>query len=312
MAKRIRLALDWTPNTIHTGFYVAAQKGYYEDANVEVEFLLPDSKDDEFSPAQKVISGKADLAIVAPETVIDAQIKGAEPSLIAIAALLAKDASAMVTLQTSGIEYPGLLDGRTYASNGIPFEEQLVRKLISNDGGLGNVKFVYPEKFQSWDTLLSGKADATWIFVPWEGIDARLRNVELNIFKLADFHIPYGYSPLLVGHPVLIKKKKIRKFLKATRKGYLFARNNPTEAANILMAIAQHPSLDNRTLVEQSQVFISQYYLDENGHWGIMQNKVWEDYINWLKQHSILSISEEQLIHDLDTYQLFTNDLWEE
>ena len=35
----VRLALDWTPNTNHTGFYVAAANGWYDEAGVDLQIL---------------------------------------------------------------------------------------------------------------------------------------------------------------------------------------------------------------------------------------------------------------------------------
>ena len=42
------------------------------------------------------------------------------------------------------------------------------------------------------NTLLEGKADATWVFMNWEGILAKMKGVELNAFYLQDFDIPYA------------------------------------------------------------------------------------------------------------------------
>jgi hypothetical protein len=50
-----------------------------------------------------------------------------------------------------------------------------------------------------------GEADATWIFTGWEGIDAQIKGVELNVFKLADYGIPYGYTPVLVALPETLR-----------------------------------------------------------------------------------------------------------
>ena len=47
--------------------------------------------------------------------------------------------------------------------------------------------------------MLQGKADATWVFMGWEGVDAKRRGVDLNAFYLKDYNIPYGYSPVLVA-----------------------------------------------------------------------------------------------------------------
>ena len=49
------------------------------------------------------------------------------------------------------------------------------------------------------------KADATWVFMGWEGVDAERKGVKLNAFRLADSGIPYGYTPVLVAHPATLK-----------------------------------------------------------------------------------------------------------
>lgn len=46
-----------------------------------------------------------------------------------------------------------------------------------------------------------GHADATWVFMGWEGVEAQQKGLELNVFRLGDYGINYGYSPVLVAHP---------------------------------------------------------------------------------------------------------------
>lgn len=312
MAKRIRLALDWTPNTIHTGFYIAQQKGLYEDAGLDVEIITPDVDDYKISPAKRLEEGLADIAIVPSESIISFRTKANPAPIVAVATILAKDASAIVTLQQSGIERPAQLDDKIYASYKARFEDQIVQQLVKNDGGKGEVKLVYPERLGIWETLLAGSADATWVFLPWEGVEARLKGVQLNVFQLQDYGIPYGYSPVIAVNEGFVKKKKLRKFIRATAKGYKFAKNNPLEAAQMLIEAAQHPDLQNIALVEQSQVFIAQYYFNEDGKWGIMKNKVWKEFTKWLIAREILRDAQGNLITDLDVYDFFTNDIFED
>src|SRR5690625_5297687 len=56
---KVSISLDWTPNTNHTGIYVAREKGYYEDAGIDVEILLPG----EVSAEQLTAAGKSDFGI---------------------------------------------------------------------------------------------------------------------------------------------------------------------------------------------------------------------------------------------------------
>src|SRR6185312_14141652 len=55
----VRLALDWTPNTNHTGLYVAQQQGWFAEAGLDVQ-ILPYNQT---SPDTLVSSGAADFGI---------------------------------------------------------------------------------------------------------------------------------------------------------------------------------------------------------------------------------------------------------
>jgi hypothetical protein len=76
-----------------------------------------------------------------------------------------------------------------------------VQQMIRNDGGKGEYTESTPPMLGIWNTLLKGEADATWVFLGWEGVEASMAGVDLNTFKLEDYKIPYGYSPLMVAHP---------------------------------------------------------------------------------------------------------------
>jgi NitT/TauT family transport system substrate-binding protein len=64
----ITLALDWTPNTNHTGIYVARAKGYYDEADVDLTVLSPAEDDYETTPAKRVVQGEATVAIAPSES----------------------------------------------------------------------------------------------------------------------------------------------------------------------------------------------------------------------------------------------------
>ena len=57
--KKIDFILDWTPNTNHTGLYVAKEKGYFKDAGLDVDIKLPP----EDSSSDLIINGKAPFGI---------------------------------------------------------------------------------------------------------------------------------------------------------------------------------------------------------------------------------------------------------
>ena len=78
------IALDWTPNANHVGFYVAAARGLYAARGLAVSFRLPDGDDYALAPAKAALAGAADLAVGPSETAI-AYATGAEARLVAVA-----------------------------------------------------------------------------------------------------------------------------------------------------------------------------------------------------------------------------------
>ena len=315
MSAPIRLALDWTPNTNHTGFYVALAKGLYKQAGLDVQISTPDQDNYQLTPAKRVSIGQADLAITPSESVISFQTNGVP--LMAVAAVLARDASAIVTLKQSGIDRPRQLDGKVYASYGARYEDEIVRQMIQNDGGRGEFVSHRPARLKIWDiwgALLTNEVDATWIFLPWEGVEADIKGIELNQFLLDDYEIPYGYSPVLTVHHDWADQNAdvLRRFMEATSIGFRFAVEDPNEAARLLIETAKHSTLTNRNFVEQSQQMISGYYLDGDGQWGFMHRNVWTSFANWLIRNHLLTDSDGELIQRIDVGTLFTNDFLSE
>lgn len=312
MSIPIRLALDWTPNTNHTGFYVALAKGTYQQAGLDVQIITPDGDNYQLTPAKRVASGRADLAITPSESVVSFRTNGVP--LVAIAAVLARDASAIVTLKQNGIDRPQQLDGKVYASYGARYEDDIVRQIIQNDGGRGQFVSHQSARLNTWHALLTNEVDAAWIFLPWEGVEADIKGIDFNRFLLDDYEIPYGYSPVLTAHRDWIDQNgnALHRFMEATSAGFRFAVENPDEAARLLMETAQHPTLTDRNFVEQSQQLVSGYYLDGEGQWGFMHRNVWASFTNWLIRNHLLVDKDGELIQHVDAGTLFTNEFLSE
>lgn len=306
MNTKIRLALDRTPNTNHTGFYVALAKGDYERVGLDVEFILPDQDNYQTPPARRVAQGNAELGITPSESVVSYQTNGVP--LLAVASVLARDVSAIVTLKESGISRPKDLDGKVYASYGARYEEDIIRQMIQNDDGRG--QFVSHKSGLSgiWRALLTREVDAAWCWLTWEGVLADIQGVELNQFLFDEFEIPYGYNPVLTGHSKWTEENgdALKRFLEETAAGYRYAIKNPDEAARILIKTSNHPSL-KRNFVEQSQQMVASYYLDGEGHWGFMHRNVWVSFVNWMIRNHLLTDPTGDLIQRMDVDALFTN-----
>ena len=83
--KQLTLALDWTPNINHIGFFVAQDKGFYNDLNLNVKIIDPSEDNYAVTPAKKVELGFADFALCPTESIISYQTKNKPFDMVAIA-----------------------------------------------------------------------------------------------------------------------------------------------------------------------------------------------------------------------------------
>lgn len=284
--EQFTIALDWTANTNHTGFYVAQAKGFYEDVGLEVYLRTPNEDNYALTPAKKVELGQADMALCPFESIVSYRTKANAFDAVAIATIFKEDVSAIATLASSGITRPAEIQGKVYASYNARYEDAIVRQMIQNDGGTGDFTIAYPEKLGIWNTLIDTKVDATWIFSNWEGIQAKNEGIDLHLFKMADYGIPYGYSPVIMASQTRVNQKDdaYKRFLQATKKGYLFAQEHPQEAvACVAPFVAEQ---DRNINLLESQQFTAPFY-GTSGNWGLLQKSKVQVYLDWLRNHRL-------------------------
>ncbi|KAI8926526.1 NMT1/THI5 like-domain-containing protein [Entophlyctis helioformis] len=277
----VSLALDWTPNTNHIGFYIARSKGFYADENLTVSVVSPHEDEYKTTPGARVADRSSTLPSL-PRRAWCRTTHGRErpsPRLLPLRrSCRCKVTHAVVTLKSSGIDRPAKLDGKTYASYAARYEGRMVQELIRADGGKGDYIESVPAMLGIWNTLLKGEADATWVFMSWEGIEAARANIDLNVFAFEDFGIPLGYSPVLVAHPDLLASQ-------------------PDRAAKIFVdAVAADtahsplPTPLDAGMVAESARFLAPMYVHEGrGVWGVMEEGVWSAFVDWLSDKGLLT-----------------------
>lgn len=303
----IKVALDWTPNTLHSGLFIAVAKNLYAAQNLSVQ-LLPPSETYTDTPAKLLSTHTVDLAICPSESCIAyAESRVSDPSkthLQAIYAILQQDASAIVSTKP---EFKTLetLEKGVYGSYNARYEDSIVRSMVSGSGGKGAEMKIDSSsgKLSLFEELKKGSVDATWVFLPWEGVEAEMEGVRLNVFKTEDYGVPYGYSPVIArdaGNDRL-SKEILERFVQATRQGYEFAIAHPEEAASILEEHCR-PSRDRKFLVK-SQTAVNTFY-GEKGTLGIMSEEKWETWVQWLRKEGLLKAEGVQ------AKQLFTNEFF--
>ncbi|WP_296312643.1 ABC transporter substrate-binding protein [Winogradskyella sp. UBA3174] len=300
--KTLRIALDWTPNINHIGIFIAKELGYYQEKGIEIEILNPLEDNYKITPGKKLELGLTDFTIAPFETVISLNNKKNIVDAIAVFAILQEDISSIASLKSSNLDSPKLLDGKTYASYKARYEDHIVKEMVKNDGGTGNMEIVYPDKLGIWNTLLEGKADATWIFDNWEGVEAKTKHIELNKFSMSEFGIPYCYSPVIIARNTLIisNKNDYSNFIKATQKGYLYAAENKSRAITILKGYLT--DYDKANIDISQSIDLTAPYFGNDQECGFMKPERINIFLKWLVEHNL---ENKKIIEQ----NLFTNDL---
>ena len=284
--KKIKLALDWTPNINHIGFFVAKEKGFYKQNDLNLEFLSPDLDDYLITPAKKVEMNISDFGLCPTESLISFRTKKNPFILKGLMTIFQEDVSAIATIESNSILRPRHLDGRSYASYKARYEDKIVKKMITNDGGRGDLKIFYPKRLGIWNTLIENKYDSTWIFINWEGVEASKKNIDLKLYKMSDFGIPYSYSPILFSSSDYINNNSntVKKFIESSRKGYIYCYENMDEAVSILNKSV--PETDKGIdLIECLKISIDHFGTREN--FGKIDLKKIDIFLKWLKDNNI-------------------------
>mgnify|MGYP001610422866 FL=1 len=275
---QVNVVLDWTPNTNHTGIFVAQAKNWYKEAGLNVT-ILPYSSN--ATPEILLHSGKADVGVGATEGILSAAAN--KKPLVSIAAIIAHNTSGFLALGDRGIASPKDFDGKLYGGWGTAVESAIVGAIIKNSGGTGKFENI-ALGVDAIQALESKKIDFYWVFEGWEVIDARLKGHNVVYFPSLDYGIPDYYTPNLITTPKIIKEKSeiLRKFMAATSRGYEFAAANPKAAAQILIDGNPKETFPDKELVFKSQEFLSQRYMDRGKPWGLQEKKMWEEYPQFL------------------------------
>ena len=298
---KIKIALDWTPNTIHSGLYCALERGLYEGQGLDVE-LLPPNTEYSVTPAKRLENGECDLAIAPSESCIAYNETG-RMKLQAIYAILQLDASAIVSTKHESI---AALEVGVYGSYNAKYEDDIVKAMISTAGGKGDGMQIKSStgKLSLFDEVKKGNLDATWVFMPWEGVEAEMDSTPINSFKPEDFGVPYGYSPVIARNAESsLSADVLRKFVAVTASGYQIALKDSKEAAAVL---APHCKPQRSSLfLDRSQKRINEFYSEGSStKLGYMQPAKWEAWLSWLKEKGLLQ-------KEVKTDNLFTNEFFD-
>lgn len=282
--KKVDFILDWTPNTNHTGLYVAKEKGYLAEVGIDLDIKLPP----EDSSSDLVINNKAPFAIYFQDSMANKLAKGAD--ITAVAAIIEHNTSGIISSKQTAITNPKDLENKKYGTWNDPIELAMIKNIMEKQKADFEKLELVPNNDSNSITAIENKAfDSAWIFYAWDGIMAKSMNIDTNFFYLKDFasELDY-YSPVIIANNKYLKNnsEEAKKIIKAIKKGYQYSMEHPEEAAGILIKYA--PELqDKKDFIVESQKYLAKQYATNKEKWGEIDPVRWNKFYNWLNENKI-------------------------
>jgi len=237
-ADKVTLQLKWVTQAQFAGYYVAKDKGLYKEAGLDVT-INPGGPD--IAPPQVIAGGGADVIVDWMPSALASREKGVP--LVNIAQPFKRSGMELTCRKDTGITKPEDFRGKTlgvwFYGNEYPFLSWMAKLGIPTDSSAKGVK-VLKQGFNV-DPLLQKQADciSTMTYNEyWQVIDAGIKPEDLIVFKYEDQGVATLEDGLYVAeanlkNPAFVDK--MARFVAASMKGWAWARENPADAAQIVL-----------------------------------------------------------------------------
>jgi ABC-type nitrate/sulfonate/bicarbonate transport system substrate-binding protein len=274
------LLLDFTPNAVHAGIYLATQRGYDEAEGVNLRVRAPGASTD----ALKLLeAGRTDMAILDIHDLGLARERGAD--VVGVAALVQRPLAAV--LAAPRIRRPRELVGHRAGVTGLPSDTAVLDSVVRGDGGDAQRVRETTIGFQAVKALLAGRVDGATAFWNVEGVELRAARPGFHEFRVDDYGAPaYPELVLCTTRATLADRKPvIRATIRALQRGYGEAQDDPPSAV-AAMRSAVH-GLDAKALSAQLDA-VAPAFTAGASTFGQLRPNILRDWARWDVRFGIL------------------------
>jgi ABC-type nitrate/sulfonate/bicarbonate transport system substrate-binding protein len=238
------LLLDFTPNAVHSGIYLASERGYDEAEGVTLKIQAPTQSTD----APKLLqAGKVDFAILDIHDLGLARERGAD--LVGVMALVQRPLAAV--LAQPPIHTPRELEGRRAGVTGLPSDVAVLRSVVKGAGGDPDKVRATTIGFDAVKAMLANRVAGATAFWNVEGVALKAKRPGIHEFRVDDYGAPsYPELVLCVTRDTLDERADVvRAAIRGLQRGYLAAQDDPASA--ITAMTTADPELEGAVLAPQ-------------------------------------------------------------
>lgn len=295
-ATKVKLTLDWTPNTNHTGIYVAKELGYFAEEGLKVSIVQPSKT----TSIQLTATGRTEFGVSHQESVTMGRAR--DIPVVSIAAIIQNNTSGFAAPLEEEISSVEDFAGHKFGGWGSELYNKIIQSVMRDAGAdFSTVDFVNVGMTDFVTAARHDMADFFWIFYGWQGVHAQIEGLEFTYIPVRELSETFNYyTPVFIAGEKVIEERPelVRKFLRAVTRGYEYAGNNPERSAEILL---EHASELDRELVTESQEYLSDKYSEGVEHWGVQEKVVWERFTAWLLKNDLIE-------RKVDAEKAYTNE----
>jgi putative hydroxymethylpyrimidine transport system substrate-binding protein len=272
------LALDFYVNPDHAGIYTALERGYFEDAGLDVRPQVPS---DPAAPIKQVAAGRVDLAISYEPEVLLAQDQGL--GVVAVAALVQEPLTSLISTGDAGIEDVADLEGKTIATAGIPYQDTFLDAILAREDLARDDVSVVDVGLNLLPAVISGRADAMLGgFRNVEGVDLELRGEDPRVTPVDELGIPTYDELVLVASRERLEEdpEEIRLFIAALERGTRLAARDPALATDSVLEAGE--GLDPGLTAAEIDATLPLLLPPKGEEFGYMDPEEWEKFAGFM------------------------------
>ncbi|MBU4224987.1 MAG: ABC transporter substrate-binding protein [Chloroflexi bacterium] len=292
--KPITLSMGYRPDVQFAPLYVAAEKGYFRDAGIDVEF----SHMDENQAAALVGAGELQFAVVSGEQVLLARAQGLP--IVYIAAWYQQYPVSVIAKSEQGIVAPVALRGKTIGLPGLYGANYIGLRALLHAGGLNEADVTLDSiGYTQVEALVTDRDQAVVVYIANEPVKLRAEGYELTELRVADY-VQLASNGLITNEKTIVGNPElVQRMVKAFLSGLEYTIDHPNEAYEICKGYVENLAQADQAV--QKQVLATSIGLWKADRIGYSDPQAWENMQAVLLDMGLLT-------QPLDLSEAFTNE----